>query len=138
MHTAIYSGTSTSPIPCAAMCQMHWAILWRRNSRCSPKHPTYVSYEGNRTNVFCEILGWRTQREFWEPASQRSSEVMCRLIWQTDLAFDVFFSPVTRTHPTSQNRRLQIIRAGFFESAVNATSSTSQAPSPNSDRTRRQ
>jgi hypothetical protein len=33
----------------------------------------------------------------------------------------------TRNHPTSQNQRLQTIRAGFFESAVNATSSTSRA-----------
>jgi len=73
----------------------------------------------------------------WEPASQRSSEVMCRLIWQTDLVFDVFFSPVTRTHPTSQDQRLQIIRAGLFESAVNATSSTSRARWRRSGRSRR-
>ncbi len=44
----------------------------------------------------------------------------------------------TRNHPTSQNRRLQTIRAGFFELAVNATPLTSPAPSPHSDRSRRQ
>src|SRR5260370_32626211 len=128
MHTAIYSGTSTSPIPCAAMCQMHWAILWRRNSRCSPTHPTSVWYEGDRDERILRNLGMANTTRNWKPASQRSSEVMCRLIWQTDLVFDVFFSPVTRTHLTSQNQRLQTIRAGLFESAGNATPSTSRAP----------